>query len=91
MHPDVAAERVGEAHEYIANFITEHGKGRFSEAVRELQQGGSMSPSAREARDAQALAALVEILSNQSPDQGLAERVEKLEASAPSAGAAKKK
>jgi hypothetical protein len=61
MHPETAAVRVAEAHEYIAGFVAEHGEGDFADRVRKMR-GQALSPPAREVRDAEAMAALAEIL-----------------------------
>lgn len=67
MHPDTAAVRVSEAHEYIASFVAEHGEGDFADGVRQLSRNGGMSAPAREVRNAEALAAVVELLAATNP------------------------
>jgi hypothetical protein len=66
MHPDTAAQKVEEAHRYVAEFIAENGDGPHAEVVRALS-GVPLSGPAREVRDASALAAVVELLSASTP------------------------
>jgi aspartokinase-like uncharacterized kinase len=57
VHPDIANTRIGAAHAYIAEVVAE-GEGEFAERVRQMNATAGLSPSALDARNAEALAAL---------------------------------